>query len=121
MSTTSKLRRASDEVHRARIDAARGAARRRDSLADLGDHVAPQARRFEHVGLVDRSDELAARAREIEADDGDAADLVFGVDHGVEPAARLALDAARLAEVEIAEQLAHDDHVGAANDLGAKG
>ena len=52
---------------------------------------------------------------------GDAAHLVFGVDHRVEAAARRALDAARLAEVEIAEQLADDDHVGAADDLGTQG
>src|SRR3546814_12332741 len=61
-----------------------------------------------------------ALARQFEGDRRDAADLVLGVDLGVESpalAVRLRLDAARLAEIDAAGRFAHDDHVEALQDL----
>ena len=63
---------------------------------------------------------LAALARGAEAHVQDAADLRLGVMHGVEAdaAALLAGDPARLAEVDVARELAHDHDVEAGDDLG---
>ena len=57
---------------------------------------------------------LAALARRLEGDLRDAPDLAFGVVHRVEALALAAgqrVDAARLAEVDVAGQLAHDQDV----------
>jgi len=45
----------------------RGEARRRVALRDFGDHVAPESRGLEHVGLVDRRDQLSPGPRESKA------------------------------------------------------
>jgi hypothetical protein len=66
---------------------------------------------------------LAALARPLEADAGDAHDLGRGVDHVVVGGlvAGFAGAAAGLAEVHAAGEFAHDEHVGAADGLGAEG
>ena len=53
----------------------------------------------------------------LEGDPGDALDLVAGVDAGVQRRVRLA---PLLAEVDAAGELAHDEDVGALDDLGAQ-
>ena len=55
---------------------------------------------------------------------GDAADLRLGIAHGVEALALAGVgrsDAARLAEVDVAGQLAQDQEVEAGDDLGPQG
>ena len=84
------------------------------SLADARDDVAPELHRLEHVGLVDRAHLAPARARGAERDVRDALDLGLRVAHRVERLARAAgvgADAARLAEVDVAGQLAQDHEV----------
>ncbi len=82
------------------------------------DRLAPEQAGLEHVGLVDDGDELAAQTRGLEADVGDALDLVRVVDHRVDGAlaGRDALRALGIAEIDAAGQLAHDEDVEAAGD-----
>ncbi len=82
------------------------AARPGSRVATSVDRLAPELRRFEHVGLVDRRDEAAALPRLLERDAGDADDLVARVAHRVERF--VCAPSARLAEVQAAEQLADD-------------
>ena len=61
-----------------------------------------------------------ALSRQIEGDADDALDLGLGIDFGVDPAAaavRHCLDAARLAEIDAAGQLAHDHQIEAGDEL----
>ena len=87
-------------------------------FAEQRDDLAPELRGFENVGFVDRGHFLAALARELKSNAGHALDLLHRIAHGVE--CRFAIranESARLAEVQAAEQLAHEHDVGAANDL----
>jgi hypothetical protein len=86
-------------------------------LREIRNHgLAPEHRRFQHIGLVDRADALAARARGDRGDLGDAFDLRGLVDHRVD---RLLLAIGqrdrglRLAEINAARQLADADDVDA--------
>ena len=65
---------------------------------------------------------LAAPARKLEGAVGDAGNLAFGVGLGI-PDLALAIDHAltALAEVDAAGEFAHDQHVGALNDLRPQG
>ena len=90
-------------------------------LPTRGDGLAPQLHRLEHVGLVHRAELAAARSRGAEADVRDALDLGLGVAHGVHafaPARRADADAARLAVVDVAVQLAQDHEVEPLHQLG---
>ena len=94
-------------------------------LADFGDHVLPQLEGFEHIGLVHAGHALATLLRGLEGDVGDALDLGTGVAHGVEGflgAGEVAIGghaaAARLAEVDVAGQLADDEDVEARDQFG---
>ena len=85
---------------------------------DLGDDVLPELEGLEHVGLVDAGQPLAALARRLEGDVGDALDLRARVAHRVEGllgagegAVGRAAPAARLAEVDVAGELADDQDV----------
>ena len=94
-------------------------------LAHLGDHVLPELEGLQHVGLVDARHLLAALARGLERDVRDALDLGARVAHGVErflgalegSIGRLA-PPARLAEVDVAGELADDQDVQARDQLG---
>ena len=86
-----------------------------------GHLLAPQQPAFHHVGLLDRAQPVAALAREIEGDAGDALDLGRGVDLGVDAAAlaiRQRLDAARLAEIDPAGEFADDQDIQSGDQLG---
>ena len=78
---------------------------------------APELRDFEHVGLVDAGEFLAALLRELEGDAGYADHFIAGVTHGVPGFAGCRVPFARLAEVEPAKQLADEQNVGAFDDL----
>ena len=91
----------------------------------LGDDVAPELEGLEHVGLVDAGQLLAALARGLERDVRDALDLRARVAHRVEGlvgalerAVGRAAAAARLAEVDVAGQLADDQDVEPGDELG---
>src|SRR5215472_1984710 len=84
------------------------------------DGGAPELRALEYVGLVDLSQFLATLARELEGDAPDADDLVLGVAHRVDGLAGLHIPRARLAEVEAAKELAHEEDVDTLGDLGAQ-
>ena len=86
---------------------------------DRVDDPPPEARRLEHVRLVDRRQVAAPRLREPERAPDDALDLRRRVLARVERGAVLA-NAAR-AEVEAADELAHDQHVDAVGDAPAAG
>ncbi len=77
-------------------------------------------RALEDVGLVDLREFLSALAGELEGDARDADDLVLRVAHGVDGLAGVLVPGARLAEVEAAEELAHEEDVDALGDLGAQ-
>ncbi len=88
------------------------------------DHdIAPQLRGLQHIGLVDRAEPLAAATRRLESDDGDARDLVLVITHRVEAFTTTGLGGAapaRLAEIDIPGQLADDQQIDVARDLGAQ-
>ena len=79
--------------------------------------VAPEPRDFEHVGLVDRDEAAAPRSRKLERHPRDALDLVARIAQRVHRRLAVGVDAARLAVVEAAGQLANDHHVGAREHL----
>src|SRR5207245_7372824 len=76
---------------------------------ELVDDATPEARRVEHVRLVDRDERAAPRGRELEAAPDDALDLRRVILERVEDCAVIA-HAAR-AEVQAADQLAHDHEI----------
>ena len=82
--------------------------------ATCSTRVAPQPRRRQHVGLVDRGDLLAALARRREGDMGDPLDLVPGIDAQV---GRIIVAIVLLAEIGAAGELAHHQYVGAGADM----
>jgi hypothetical protein len=88
----------------------------RDLLGDL----APEAGGGQDVGLVERVEDAFAAAGDLEADADDAADLVLGVEAGVDGAAALLgfPDLLGRGEVGAAGQLADEDEVDVADDLG---
>jgi hypothetical protein len=90
----------------------------------FGHHVLPELEGFQHVGLVDARDLLAALARRLEGDVGDALDLRARVAHGVEGflgarevAVGRSAPSPRLAEVDVAGQLPDDQDVQAGHQL----
>ena len=115
-----ELLRRADELHRGVVDVHVrelnvGILRRHS-----GDDFAPQDRGVEHVGLVDRAELLAAAARGLESDARDAFDFASRIQHGVEAfvlALRIGATSARLAEVDIARQLADDHQIEAGDDF----
>ena len=113
---TSKSAGRADEVHRAGVDQHVRQRHVGELLLHhaLG-HLAPQARRLEHVGLVDGAELLAAAARDARRGPHDALDLGDGVDAGVAGAIAVAQ---LLAEVDAAGQLAHHQQVDAGEQLG---
>ena len=84
------------------------------------DHLAPEPRGLEHVGLVDRGDArlaagaLGAAAGRLEGGAGDPLDFVDRVLAGVVGGVAVA---AAVAEVDAAGQLADDEQVGAGDPL----
>ena len=114
--------RPADEQHRARVDELVVEPHVRVLDRDLVRHPAPQPRGREHVGLVDRGDDAAPAARQLEREADDPGDLVFGVGQRVErgPGARLGRRLGPVAEVDPAGQLADDDHVDPGEQLGAE-
>ena len=95
---------------------------------DLGDDVLPELEGLEHVGLVDAGHALAALARRLEGDVRDALDLGPRVAHRVERLLgarevrrRARAAAARLAEVDVAGELADDQDVEARRRARASG
>ncbi len=89
-------------------------------LAHLFGDIAPELGALEHVHLVDRADLPAAFACGFESNAQDAANLAFRVVHGIE-AETFAIpdfDAARLAEVDVAGQFAHDENIEAGHHFG---
>ena len=87
---------------------------------DAGDHLTPVARGFQHVGLVHGDELFLAALGKVEGDAGDTLDLILGVAHGVVGLMAGFVDGARLAEVEAAEQFAHDHQIGAGETLRAQ-
>ena len=90
------------------------------SAAEPRDDFAPEDRRVEHVRLVDRAEALAAAARGLEADARDALDLRDAVEHRVEAfvvTRRVDAATARLAEVDVAGELADDHQVEPGDDV----
>src|SRR5213075_2881536 len=84
------------------------------------DHLAPEPRRFQDVGLVDRAHAPRTLARRLEGDARDAPDFALAVAHRVE-AFTLAADVAHplgLAEIDVAGQLAHDEDIEPRHHLG---
>ncbi len=77
-------------------------------------------RDFENVGLVDAGQFLAALGCELKRDASHASNFLAGVAHGVPGFAGCLVPLARLAEVEAAEQFAHEKNVGAVDDLRAQ-
>ena len=112
-----------DQLHAGGVDIKVGQLHVGVFAADLDDDFAPELHGFEHVGLVDGAELVAAEAGGLEAGVGDAGDLVLGVAHGVDAdaSAVLDVDAAGLAEIEVPVQFAEDEHVDAFDDLGAQG
>ena len=86
----------------------------------LGDDLVPQHARLHDVALFRRGHLVAAGAGQLEGDAGDALDLVGVVDLRVD-GALLAVaevdDLLRLAEIDAAGQLAHDQDVEPLDDL----
>ena len=90
------------------------------ALVQGDDDLLPQHAGLHHVVLLARGHLVAALAREVEGDAGDALDLERVVDLGVD-GALLAVaevdDLLRLAEIDAAGQLAHDHDVEPLDDL----
>src|SRR5437870_5550862 len=83
-------------------------------------HLTPQLHGVEHVGLVYRTETLAALARRLEADTGNTANLRLRVTHGVETfalAAVQSMNPARLAKINVPSQFADDEDVQPRNHL----
>ncbi len=89
----------------------------RIALRDLVHDPAPELRRLEHVRLVDRRELLPSLARRVERHPRDPLDLHDRIAHRVERRAPVFREPARLAEVQPAGQLAHDEQVGAGSEL----
>ena len=78
------------------------------------DFLAPQHAGFEHVGLIDRTNLVPSRPRQLKSGTRDTANLIGRVLFGVETTALPVgerLDAARLAEINAAGQFADDDEI----------
>ncbi len=88
----------------------------------VADDFPPELGGLEHIRLVYRAKLLGPLARRLEADARDAPDLGLAVAHGVEalPHPGLLMDPLRLAEVDVAGQLAHDQQVEPGNQLCAQ-
>src|ERR1035438_10189186 len=79
----------------------------------------PKPRALQNIRLIDREQALAAGLSELKGDAGNALDLRFAIAHGVDrlACAGSAFDGARLAEIQSAEQFAHDEDVGSLDDF----
>ena len=90
----------------------------------IGHDVLPELEGLEHVGLIDRGQPLAALLRRLKRDMRNTTNFRFRITHGVEAFTR-ALERAvwrltyttRLAEVNIAVQLAHDQNIQPRNNF----
>jgi hypothetical protein len=81
---------------------------------DARDDLVPEHAGLHHVALLGRRHLVAARARQIEGDACDAVDLGRGVDLRVDGALLAGFerhDFLRLAEIDAARQLAHDQDI----------
>src|ERR1700674_554648 len=93
---------------------------------DTSDDFAPKTRTLQNIRLVNGEQTPAAGAREFKCNAGDALDLRLTVAHGVERVARavraivLGNYGAWLAEIQSAEQFAHDENVRAFDDFFAQ-
>src|ERR1700676_3522053 len=89
---------------------------------DASDDFAPETRALQNIRLIDGEQMQAAGASKLKCDAGDGLDLRLTVAHGVERVARAAraINGAWLAEIQSAEQLAHDEDVGAFDDFFAQ-
>ena len=120
VTTTSNDRAERDEAHRTRVDELVLERDVGELGGDLDRDLAPEPRRLEHVRLVHRGDALLAPACELEREAHDARDLVLAVLERVDRATLTGdhLAETRLAEVEAAGQLAHEEDVDALEELG---
>src|ERR1700676_2456616 len=86
---------------------------------DASDDFAPETRALQNIRLVDGEHTPAPGSRKFKCDACDALDLRLTVAHGVERVARAvrAVDGAWLAEIQSAEQFAHDENVGSFDDF----
>ncbi len=84
-----ELLRLAHELHGGVIDVHEVELHIGDIAAHGLDRLAPEQTGLEHVGLVDERDLLAAQARGLERDVGDAFDLACFVDHRVDRALAL--------------------------------
>jgi hypothetical protein len=114
--------RPADQQHGARVDELVAESHVGVLDRDLVRHPAPQPRRREHVGLVDRGDRPTPASRQVEGKADDPGDLVFGVRQGVEGGSgtRFGRRLGPVAEIDPAGQFADDDHVDAGQELGAE-
>src|SRR5208282_3171755 len=111
-----------DERHGGRVNVHVGELDLGKLAGDASDDFAPQPRALQNIRLVDGEQSPAAGSRELKGNAGDALDLRLTVAHAVErlPRAGFACDGARLAEIQSAEQFAHDENVGAFHDFFAQ-
>ena len=82
----------------------------------VGDRLAPELRYLEHIGLIDRRDQLLPPARRGERDSRHALDFSGRVDERVHRTRPVA--AARLTVVQPAGQFSHDQHIDAVEPVG---
>ncbi len=108
-----------DQLHRATIDIEVIQFDIRVHTGDAGDYLPPETRAFQDVGLVHRSHLAPTQAGKLEGAMGHAFHLVLAVDFCVDshPLAVLGEDAARVAEIDPAQQLAHNDQVRAPHQI----
>ena len=82
---------------------------------------APQFGGFQHVGFAYGADFFVAILGSLKSNVGDAADFAFAVPHGVEAFALAVFqraDAARLAEIDVAGEFAHNQNVQPGHNFG---
>jgi hypothetical protein len=115
--------RPADEEHRARVDELVVQADGGMARPDLVGNRPPEPRRREHVGLVDRGDELAAGRGELEGQLDDAPDLVLRIWERVlgGSLARRARGFVPLAEIDPTGELADDEQVDPVEQLRPNG
>ena len=115
-----ELRRTHGKLHGAVVDIKIRKLDIREVLRDLSHRAPPEARGREHIRLVNARDMAAAQLRRLERELCDAFDFRYGIVFEIPCPLVAVLDFrfALLAEVDAADQLAHDDKVSALDKLG---
>src|SRR5579862_7550542 len=82
-------------------------------------HIPPQSRTLQHIRFVDREQLTTTGAGKIESYASDALDFEFSVAHGVgrDTLAGRAFHTARFTKVEAPKKLAHNENVGALDQV----